>query len=159
MIQRLAALAVALSCSPAVFAQSYERDIAPLLADRCAICHQPNGAAPFSLLTYDDAKRHARQIADVTRSRYMPPWKVDPSNGPFVGQRPLSEHEIDVIQRWTAAGAPGTPAPGTPAPGTPAPGTAAPSTQAPGTAAPAPSTQHPAPSTPPQAIGSSALQT
>jgi len=146
MIQRLAALAVALSCSPAVFAQSYERDIAPLLADRCAICHQPNGAAPFSLLTYDDAKRHARQIADVTRSRYMPPWKVDPSNGPFVGQRPLSEHEIDVIQRWTAAGAPGTPAPSTQAPGTPAPSTQAPGTQAPGTSTqhPAPSTQHPA---------------
>jgi hypothetical protein len=83
-----------------------------------------------------------RQIADVTRSRYMPPWKVDPSNGPFIGQRPLSEHEIDVIQRWTAAGAPGTSAPGTPAPSTQAPGTQAPGTS---TQHPAPSTQHPAP--------------
>jgi len=73
MIQRLAALVLALSCSPAAFAQTFERDIAPLLADRCAMCHHPDGPAPFSLLTYDDARRHARQIADVTQSRYMPP--------------------------------------------------------------------------------------
>src|SRR5262249_57879604 len=82
---------------------TWDKDIAPLLRDRCAMCHHPNGPAPFSLLTYDDAKRHATQIAAATQSRYMPPWKVDPSDGPFIGQKPLTNREIDLIQRWAAS--------------------------------------------------------
>jgi tetratricopeptide (TPR) repeat protein len=84
---------------------TYTKDIAPLLAERCVMCHIPGGSAPFSLLTYEDAKRHAAQIATATRARYMPPWKADPADGPFVGQHPLSDAEIDRIQQWTTAGA------------------------------------------------------
>jgi hypothetical protein len=81
------------------------KDVALLLRERCAMCHTNDGAAPFPLLTYDDAKRHATQIAAVTKRRYMPPWKVDPADGPFVGQKPLTDREIDLIQRWVDAGA------------------------------------------------------
>src|SRR5207244_1830692 len=84
---------------------TYTKDIAPLVADRCAMCHHPAGAAPFSLVTYADVKRRATQIADVTRRRFMPPWKADPENGPFVGQHPLSDAEIARIQQWVDAGA------------------------------------------------------
>ena len=84
---------------------TYTRDIAPLLAERCGMCHAPQGSAPFSLLTYADAKRYAAEIAAVTRTRYMPPWKADPENGPFAGQRPLTGDEIDRIQQWVAGGA------------------------------------------------------
>ena len=92
--------------SPAIAAPvTYTKDIAPLLADRCAMCHHPSGSAPFSLLTYADVKRRATQIAGVTRRRFMPPWKADPDNGPFVGQHPLSDSEIARIQQWVDAGA------------------------------------------------------
>ena len=37
--------------------------------------------------TYDEVRRRATQIAEVTRSRFMPPWKVSPGIGHFVGQR------------------------------------------------------------------------
>ena len=84
---------------------TYTDTIAPLLADRCGMCHHPGGSAPFSLLTYADAKRHAAQIAAVTERRYMPPWKADPSDGPFVGQRPLSESEIRLFRQWLRDGA------------------------------------------------------
>ena len=84
---------------------TYTRDIAPLLAERCGMCHVPEGSAPFSLLTYADAKRYAAEIAAATRNRYMPPWKADPENGPFAGQRPLTDEEIDRIQKWVAGGA------------------------------------------------------
>ena len=84
---------------------TYTRDIAPLLAERCGMCHVPEGSAPFSLLTYADAKRYAAEIAAATRKRYMPPWKADPENGPFAGQRPLTGDEIDRIQKWVAGGA------------------------------------------------------
>jgi Flp pilus assembly protein TadD len=104
---RLFLIWFALVTSPA-FAQSvtYTKDVAPLLNDRCGMCHHPGGSAPFSLLTYADAKRHAAQIAKVTADRFMPPWKVDPSDGPFVGQHPLSSSEVDLLRRWSDAGAP-----------------------------------------------------
>src|SRR5439155_14605148 len=84
---------------------TYSKDVAPLVADRCAMCHHPGGSAPFSLLTYSDVKRHAAQIAAVTRTRFMPPWKADPGNGPFVGQHPLSDAEIRLLQQWADEGA------------------------------------------------------
>jgi len=84
---------------------TYSKDIAPLIADRCAMCHHDGGSAPFALDTYADVKRRAALIATVTRNRYMPPWKADPSNGPFVGQHPLSDAEIALIAEWAAGGA------------------------------------------------------
>jgi len=84
---------------------TYSKQVAPLIADRCAMCHHPGGSAPFSLLTYPEVKRHATQIAAVTRTRFMPPWKADPSDGPFVGQHPLSDAEIRLFQQWADEGA------------------------------------------------------
>jgi hypothetical protein len=84
---------------------TYARDIAPLIVDRCGVCHHPGGSAPFSLLTYTDVKRHAAQIATVTKSRFMPPWKADPADGPFVGQHPLTSADIHLIQQWVDEGA------------------------------------------------------
>ncbi len=84
---------------------TYTKDIAPLVVDRCGMCHHPGGSAPFSLLSYDEVKRRAALVAAVTERRYMPPWKADPSNGPFVGQHPLSDDEIQLIRRWVDEGA------------------------------------------------------
>jgi Flp pilus assembly protein TadD len=83
---------------------TFNKDIAPLVADRCGMCHHPGGTAPFSLLTYGEVKRHATQIATVTASRYMPPWKADPADGPFVGQHPLSDADIALLRRWIDGG-------------------------------------------------------
>jgi len=85
---------------------TYSKDIAPLVTDRCAMCHHAGGSAPFSLTTYAETKRHAAQIADVVRRRFMPPGKADPSDGPFVGQHPLSDSEIQLLRDWADAGAP-----------------------------------------------------
>src|SRR5215218_1882573 len=97
---------VACAAPAAAQAPTYSKDVAPLVADRCGICHHPGGSAPFSLLTYADARPRATQIASVTKSRIMPPWKADPSNGPFVGQHPLSDGEIAMLGRWVEHGAP-----------------------------------------------------
>ena len=83
---------------------TYSKDIAPLIADRCVMCHHPGGSGPFSLLSYAEVKRRAALIAAVTERRYMPPWKADPSNGPFVGQHPLSDGDIHLIRRWVDEG-------------------------------------------------------
>ena len=55
-------------------APTFARDVAPILYAHCAPCHRPGGVGPFALLDYDAARKHARQIARVTRDGYMPPW-------------------------------------------------------------------------------------
>ena len=70
----------------------------------CAQCHRPGEAAPFSLLTYADAKKHARQIADVTRSRAMPPWLPEPQQLKFADELRLSDAEIKLIASWVEQG-------------------------------------------------------
>ena len=89
----------------AATAVTYARDVAPLIDDRCAMCHHAGGSAPFGLTSYSDVKRRAAQIADVTSRRLMPPWKADPSDGPFVGQHPLIDAEIRLLRQWADEGA------------------------------------------------------
>ncbi len=83
---------------------TFSRDVAPIVFNSCASCHRPSGPGPFSLTTYDEVRRRATQIAQVTKSRFMPPWKVDPTVGHFVGQRQLSDREIATLERWAAGG-------------------------------------------------------
>jgi hypothetical protein len=85
-------------------APTFTRDVAPILYQHCAVCHHAGQVAPFPLLTYADASRRARLIADVTASRYMPPWK--PVGGHFQNERRLTLAEIDTLRRWAAAGTP-----------------------------------------------------
>src|SRR5262245_50699004 len=56
---------------------TFNRDVAPIIFAKCASCHRPGEAAPFSLLTYDDVRRRASQIVEVTQMRFMPPWPPD----------------------------------------------------------------------------------
>lgn len=88
------------------FAQTFSRDIAPIVFDACVSCHRPGGPGPFPLTTYAEVRRRATQIAEVTRTRFMPPWKVTPEVGHFVGQRLLTDGEIALIGQWAGNGAP-----------------------------------------------------
>lgn len=98
-------LAAAVAAAPTEPPATFSRDIAPILYAQCATCHRPGAAAPFSLLTYADARQHATQIAAATRRRYMPPWKPEPGPAPFVGERRLTDAQILLIDRWAASGA------------------------------------------------------
>src|SRR5579859_4039535 len=84
---------------------TFNRDIAPIMFRSCAMCHRPGEAGPFPLLTYSDAKKHARQIAEVTRSRAMPPWLPEPQELKFADELRLTESEIKLIERWVEQGA------------------------------------------------------
>src|SRR5436190_6120541 len=85
---------------------TFNKDVAPILYKNCATCHRPGEVAPFSLLTYSDAKRWAPTIAQVTGKRIMPPWKAEPGFGEFADARVLSEEQIGTLKAWAAAGAP-----------------------------------------------------
>jgi len=107
MYKQVARLLSLLALLPAsAFGQvTFSRDVAPVVFGRCGQCHHPGGSAPFSLLTYPEARPRATQMAVVARNRVMPPWKADPAGHRFVGLDPLSEAEIAILQRWVADGA------------------------------------------------------
>ncbi|HKU28057.1 MAG TPA: tetratricopeptide repeat protein [Candidatus Sulfotelmatobacter sp.] len=84
---------------------TFNRDIAPIIFRSCSSCHRPGEAAPFSLLTYSDVKKHARQIADVARARLMPPWLPEPQDLRFADELRLTDAEIDRIASWVEQGA------------------------------------------------------
>jgi len=87
----------------------YTEDVAPILQANCVSCHRPGQVAPFSLLSYDDAKKRAQSIAEITLSRAMPPW--GPVAPHFAGERRLTDKQIETLAKWAATGAPeGTPA-------------------------------------------------
>src|ERR1700689_4701369 len=102
----LGAVWVTASCASAAgVSPTFHKQIAPILYGHCASCHRPGEAAPFSLLTYADAKKHARQIAEVTRTRTMPPWLPEPQELKFADEMRLSETQIDLLQKWVDLGA------------------------------------------------------
>jgi tetratricopeptide (TPR) repeat protein/mono/diheme cytochrome c family protein len=85
--------------------ETFSEHIAPILSRHCAVCHYPDGPAPFSLLTYEDVHPRAQLIALVTRRKYMPPWLPHSDAEVFAGERGLSDKEIATLQRWVAQGA------------------------------------------------------
>ena len=97
-------VAACLGCSGGGEAPTFNRDIAPIIFHNCAPCHRPAGPAPFDLLSYADVSARAEQIAFVTETRYMPPWKPKRGYGRFVGERGLSAEQIATIRRWIDQG-------------------------------------------------------
>jgi tetratricopeptide (TPR) repeat protein len=93
-------------CAPAAPQITFYKHIAPVIYQNCAPCHRPGESAPFSLLSYEDVRRHAPQIATVTKSRYMPPWLPEPGHGDFAEERRLTDAQIQLIQDWVKLGSP-----------------------------------------------------
>jgi Tfp pilus assembly protein PilF len=111
MLARMTCSALLLACVACAHSQrsaerlTFNRDVAPIIFQSCSTCHRPGDAASFPLLSYRDVKSRARQIADVTRSRFMPPWLPAPGNFPFADDHRLTTDQIAVIQKWVEQGA------------------------------------------------------
>jgi tetratricopeptide (TPR) repeat protein len=91
-----AGLANSAAAEPITFA----RHIAPIVYSICGECHRPGGPAPFSLTSYDGARRHARQMLAAVISGAMPPWKSESGYGDYVGQPRLTSKDVRLIERW-----------------------------------------------------------
>ncbi|MBC7864120.1 MAG: cytochrome c [Bacteroidia bacterium] len=79
---------------------TFSTDIAPLIYKNCSPCHRPGQAGPFDLLSYNDVKKNANRIKFATTTHFMPPWPADPSYSNFIGERVLTQNEIDLIKNW-----------------------------------------------------------
>lgn len=85
---------------------TFSKEVVRIFQQHCQTCHHEGDIAPFSLVTYGEAKPWATLIKIMTQTRQMPPWKPAQGCGDFKDERRLTDGEIDVIARWVDAGAP-----------------------------------------------------
>ena len=86
-------------------AVTFNKQVLPLLQKRCQNCHRPGEAAPFSMLTYKDARSWAKAMKEAVLTKKMPPWFADPAYGHFSNDRRLTPEEISTLVSWVDQGA------------------------------------------------------
>jgi len=85
---------------------TYNEDVFPIVRDRCARCHVPEGVAPMSLVTYEDTVPWGESIRVELLAGHMPPWSVDTAAARFRNAQPLSAREMNVLLTWATGGTP-----------------------------------------------------
>ena len=60
---------------------TFTKDVAPILQNKCQVCHRPETFAPMSLLTFEDVRPWAKAIKERVMTRMMPPWYIDKNVG------------------------------------------------------------------------------
>jgi Copper type II ascorbate-dependent monooxygenase, C-terminal domain len=84
---------------------TYHKDVVPILQKHCQDCHRPGQVAPFSLLTYAQARKRGPDLVTVTDSHKMPPWPASTTEGgPFRDVRRLSPSERTTLAAWAETG-------------------------------------------------------
>jgi mono/diheme cytochrome c family protein len=98
--------ATAVKAAPS--APTFTKDVAPILQQKCQVCHQKDSIGPMPLLTYADAKDFSAEIKEKVSKRLMPPWHIDRSIGirDFKNDAGLSDQQIATITSWVDAGTP-----------------------------------------------------
>lgn len=85
---------------------TWSRDIAPLVQRHCQACHRPGQVAPFSLMSFEEARGWAEMMAEVVEQGRMPPWHANPQFGRFANDPQLDSLQRAQFQVWAQHGAP-----------------------------------------------------
>ena len=85
-------------------ATRYRKDVEPILQDHCQNCHVEGGLAPFSLMTYENARVRAGVIAGETTARRMPPWGAVKGFGEFRNDQGLTQEQVELVTNWVEGG-------------------------------------------------------
>lgn len=84
----------------------YHHDIAPLIRRSCMPCHSGNDIGPMALTSYRKVAAYGQMIRYVTREKLMPPFRAVAPTEHFVGERRLTNKEVEMISDWVKAGMP-----------------------------------------------------
>ncbi len=85
---------------------SYERDIAPIIAENCAECHRQGGIAPFAMDSKLAVKGWSPMIREVVLTRRMPPGQIDNKVGYRMrNEMNLADEDMQKLVSWIDAGA------------------------------------------------------
>lgn len=85
---------------------SYEKEIAPLLVEKCVACHREGGIGPWQMSSYDMIRGFSPMIREVVRTQRMPPWHADPHYSVFSNDRGLTPVQAKTLVHWIEAGSP-----------------------------------------------------
>jgi len=100
-----AVLLTGVACIAATPAPTFNKEVLPILQQRCQECHRPGEAVPFTMQSYKDTRPWAKSIKQAVITKKMPPWFADPHFGKFSNDRSLSQSEIDTLVAWVDGGA------------------------------------------------------
>ena len=95
---------------------TFNKEVVRIMQTSCQSCHHPGDIAPFSLMSYKEARPWAAAIREAVLMKKMPPWKPQAGCGEFLDERGLTQDEIKTIVAWVDGGAPEGAAADAPAP-------------------------------------------
>src|SRR5215471_4161400 len=85
-------------------AVTFNNLVVRLLQAKCQVCHHDGDIAPFSLVTYDQAKLFGEAMREATASGVMPPWKAVDGCAALDGVTRLTADERQIIGQWVDGG-------------------------------------------------------
>ena len=84
----------------------YTKDVAPIFADNCAMCHREGGIGPFAMDSFEMMVGWSPMIRETLLTKRMPPTQVDPAIGHFNNARYMSDADLQTLVHWIDAGSP-----------------------------------------------------
>jgi hypothetical protein len=85
---------------------SYTDTIAPILQEKCVVCHIEGGLGPWAMSSYEMVRGFAPMMREVIRTKRMPPWHADPHIGVWKNDKSLNVKQAQALVHWIEAGAP-----------------------------------------------------
>jgi len=85
---------------------SYEKNIAPIIQNKCLSCHAENGIFPPKLTSYEKIKSWAAMSKETIMNERMPPFSADKLYGEYLNDISLTSEEKRLLVKWYNAGAP-----------------------------------------------------
>jgi hypothetical protein len=99
-------LTLALISTGLLSAQTFHKNVVPILQKHCQECHRAGEIGRMPLTSYAETRPWARAIKEAVLARRMPPWFADPHVGTFSNDRSLNASEIATLVAWADTGAP-----------------------------------------------------
>jgi hypothetical protein len=78
---------------------TWHKDVAPLIDQNCAGCHNPSGIS-FDLTDYENTALFADALVGSTESGQMPPWPPNRDCRPLMHERTLTDAEKAILREW-----------------------------------------------------------
>ncbi|MBM55809.1 MAG: hypothetical protein CMB32_04545 [Euryarchaeota archaeon] len=85
---------------------TFHEDIAPIIYTHCSECHRAGELGPMQFTTYEEVSSQGSFIEYVIQSGQMPPWTPDHNYTSFIGERYLTDEEMQLYSDWVAGGMP-----------------------------------------------------
>jgi hypothetical protein len=84
----------------------YATQVAPILADKCVVCHTQGGIGPFAMSSYEIVRGFSPMIREVLRTKRMPPYHSDSHGSTWSDDMRPSDAQIKTLVNWVEAGSP-----------------------------------------------------